>query len=290
MHHALGGGFGPSYKVAFGYDFVGDRFNQQNPVPEEDNDPLDNCSSDAHGTHVAGIIAANATQLNTTGFIPIEPFLGVAPEVTLGAFTMSVGGAGAYTESPHSIAAQRVSEQGVYLTFSFGNEGSQGLQTGGSPSISSGAMAIASVDNSHSPRFYLLTPDGERIYYLPGTVFGGWQSNVPSRIVVNNPQATVNDGCSGPDKNVTGAVVLYAFNNADGCNSAVRCNRAAQAGATGCLIYNAGAITGSSTIPSGSITMDDGLKIIVIVANDSSSIFTFTNLQGIAPVVRRLNS
>jgi hypothetical protein len=37
------------------------------------------------GTHVAGIIAANATDINETVFIPFEPFVGVAPQVTLGA-------------------------------------------------------------------------------------------------------------------------------------------------------------------------------------------------------------
>lgn len=54
----------------------------------------------------------------------------------------------------------------------------------------------------------------------------------------------MNDGCSGPLKNVTGAVVLYAFDNADNCNSAIRCNKAAEANASGCLIYNVGAISG----------------------------------------------
>ncbi len=37
------------------------------------------------GTHVAGIIAANTTGINATFFIPDVPFIGVAPQVTLGA-------------------------------------------------------------------------------------------------------------------------------------------------------------------------------------------------------------
>ncbi|CAF1191453.1 unnamed protein product [Rotaria sordida] len=314
LHPALGGCFGPQCKVAFGYDFVGDDFNQSNINPMPDEDPLDNCSTSAHGTHVAGIVAANATEMTQTGFIPFQSFLGVAPQATLGGYrifgcagdtattdvmtaaiyrafddkadiiTMSVGGAGAYTESSDAIAAQRVSEKGVYITFSFGNDGSQGLQTGGNPSISSGAMAVASVDNLHAAQFYMITPNNERIFYLAGTAFGGWQSNVQSKIVVNNPPGTPNDGCRSPTLNVTGAVVLYAFNNGDECGSAVRCNLAAQAGATGCLIYNVGAIAGSSTIPSGSISMADGLKIIAIVTNNPSAIFTFTNSQGLAPI------
>jgi hypothetical protein len=73
----------------------------------------------------------------------------------------------------------------VYITFSFGNDGGVGLQTCGSPSISSGAIAVGSVDNLHVPRLQLFTPDNEAIFYLPGTAFGGWQTNVQSMIVVN---------------------------------------------------------------------------------------------------------
>ena len=39
-HPALGGGFGPEFKVAGGYDFAGDNFDGTNtPVP--DSDPID---------------------------------------------------------------------------------------------------------------------------------------------------------------------------------------------------------------------------------------------------------
>lgn len=48
-HPALGGGIGPGYKVIGGYDFV-----------DEDDDPMD---VNGHGTHVAGIVAADAEDL-----------------------------------------------------------------------------------------------------------------------------------------------------------------------------------------------------------------------------------
>lgn len=53
LHPSLGGGFGPGYKVSFGYDFVGDSYTGFNtPVP--DNDPLASCATGGHGTHVTG--------------------------------------------------------------------------------------------------------------------------------------------------------------------------------------------------------------------------------------------
>ncbi|WP_420580271.1 S8 family serine peptidase [Reichenbachiella sp.] len=58
MHPALGEGFGAGYKVEGGYDFV-----------NNDADPIDDHN---HGTHVAGIVAANGDGL-----------IGVAPEATL---------------------------------------------------------------------------------------------------------------------------------------------------------------------------------------------------------------
>jgi subtilisin family serine protease len=69
---ALGGCFGPSCKVAFGTDLVGDLYDGTNtPVP--DDDPID-CNG--HGTHVAGIIGASN-----------DPFaIGVAPNATLGIY------------------------------------------------------------------------------------------------------------------------------------------------------------------------------------------------------------
>lgn len=57
IHSDLGGGFGSGKKVAGGYDFV-----------NNDDDPMDD---NGHGTHVAGIVAANGT------------IKGVAPNATL---------------------------------------------------------------------------------------------------------------------------------------------------------------------------------------------------------------
>lgn len=73
----------------------------------------------------------------------------------------------------------------VYVVSAIGNDGADGLHTVASPAISSGSIAVAAVDNSYTTQFYLLTPEGEKIVYLPGVKFGGWRSIVPSTVVVN---------------------------------------------------------------------------------------------------------
>ena len=61
LHPALGGGIGPGFKVAGGYDFV-----------NNDTDPMDD---NGHGTHVAGIVSAD-----------LDSIKGVAPKAILYAY------------------------------------------------------------------------------------------------------------------------------------------------------------------------------------------------------------
>jgi len=73
-HPALGGGYGPGYRVTGGYDFFND-----------DSDPLDD---NGHGTHVAGIIGANGNS-NQIGVAPDVKFLAVK--------VLNVGGSGPWS-------------------------------------------------------------------------------------------------------------------------------------------------------------------------------------------------
>lgn len=63
--------------MAFGYDFVGDDYDNgdsDKDTPKPDSDPMD-CAG--HGTHVAGIVAAQNEGADARG--PVN-FVGVAPE------------------------------------------------------------------------------------------------------------------------------------------------------------------------------------------------------------------
>jgi hypothetical protein len=66
-----------------------------------------------------------------------------------------------------------------------GNDGYGGLQTGGTPSNAASAMAVGSIDNTHTISSIIIAPDIHKISYQAGTLFGGWQSIVNSTIVVN---------------------------------------------------------------------------------------------------------
>ncbi|KAK4188619.1 putative protease [Podospora australis] len=168
-HPALGGCFGPGCLVSYGTDLVGDAFNGAN-TPRPDNDPMDMCNG--HGTHVAGIIAAQAN--NPYGIV------GAADGVELGAFrvfgcsgdvgndiliaaynmayeagsdiiTASIGGASGWSEDPWAAVVSRIVENGVPCVVSAGNDGSAGVFYASTAANGKRVTAVASVDNIITP-------------------------------------------------------------------------------------------------------------------------------------------
>ncbi|KAG0027455.1 hypothetical protein BGZ81_005628 [Podila clonocystis] len=174
-HPALGGCFGPGCKVAFGYDFVGDDYDNgdtDKDTPNPDQDPMD-CAG--HGTHVAGIVAAQNEGAAASG---PEDFVGVAPEATLGAYrvfgcegevsddvllaalkaayrdgmdvvNLSLGGASGWPEEPFAVACSAYIQKGMHISIANGNDGEEGLFEDGAPATAAGAIAVGSVDNTH---------------------------------------------------------------------------------------------------------------------------------------------
>ncbi|KAG6033470.1 hypothetical protein E4U40_005329 [Claviceps sp. LM458 group G5] len=167
-HPALGNGcFGKGCLVSFGTDFVGDAFNGPNkPVPG--GKPMD-CAG--HGTHVAGIIAA---QKNPLGFT------GAATGVTLGAYKVfgcegpaaddivlaafnkafedganiisaSLGSPAGWSEDPWALTASRIVQHGVPVIIAAGNDGENGLFFLNAGASGKGVTAVASYDTIEAP-------------------------------------------------------------------------------------------------------------------------------------------
>lgn len=132
-HPDLGGGFGPSHKVVGGYDFV-----------NNDADPMDD---DGHGTHVAGIVAANGAvkgvapdaslyaykALDEEGHGPssdvitaieraTDPDSDPATDDAVDVINLSLGGSG-NPDDPMALAVDAAVDQGVVVIAAEGNTG-----------------------------------------------------------------------------------------------------------------------------------------------------------------------
>ncbi|KAL8383440.1 hypothetical protein RB595_010573 [Gaeumannomyces hyphopodioides] len=164
-HPALGGGFGPGFKVSGGYDLVGDEYDGTNPK-KPDGDPMDFLG---HGTHVSGIIAGKN-----------DFFAGVAPEAEILSFkvfgaleatdedtlveatlmayeagadiiTASIGRASGFADGAWATVASRIVGRGVVVTIAAGNDGEEGPMYASSGSSGRDVLAVAAVDTSLVP-------------------------------------------------------------------------------------------------------------------------------------------
>lgn len=306
----------PGCRVQYGYDLVGDAYSSKNPKVKPDNDPFDNCSDESHGTHVAGIIGANAANIKGK-FKPIFPFVGVAPEATLGAYrvfgcdadftsndiitqaillaakdgmdviNLSLGGGSAWHEELQDIIANRVGKKGHIVLSAMGNDGGTGMWVGGNPGLAQGGFGVASIDNLVTLSYIIKDSKGKEYAYGLSSAFGKPFPNLNAKIIVNDPNAkpetTSNDGCSPLTYKAHGAVVI--FQQGSDCTSAVRCANANTAGAAGCLVYantpGSISILGDSHIPGGGLTQSDGQAIVALVKAKPDTIFAFTDKQAL---------
>ncbi|KAK4065886.1 uncharacterized protein Triagg1_8438 [Trichoderma aggressivum f. europaeum] len=138
LHPSLGGGFGPGYKIPFGYDLVGDNYTRTNtPVP--DDDPLVTCAVGGHGTHVAGIIGMTDAQNEGFGLV------GVAPEATIGMYRV-FGCSDNSGDDVIMAVMQQAAEDGVDLITT-----SLGISA---PGLAPEVLAVGPVENEVYPTVY----------------------------------------------------------------------------------------------------------------------------------------
>lgn len=256
-HPALGGGFGPGFKIEFGYDFVGDSFTGTNQ-PQPDTNPCSTCED--HATHVAGIIGANDVGAG---------FNGVAPNATLGAYR--VFSCGQKTTSPEDIIVAAllqahkdgadvisasfgyvegwsegtpvldtintlVEKKGATIIFSAGNMGNEGLFFAQGPASARGTISVATAESSGAATEYLKTSSNRQINYFAPHSFVEFAGNYPIYATANSTNVT-DDACDplpSPTPNLTDFVVLIRRGT---CYYTEKVENAQKKGANKILIY-----------------------------------------------------
>ncbi|KAG0304335.1 hypothetical protein BGZ98_005638 [Dissophora globulifera] len=304
------GCFGPTCRVAFGWDFVGDAYNGTNtPVPGPN--PMD-CFG--HGTHVAGIIGANALNL-TADPKPVQPFVGVAPEATLGAYrifgcegysgddvilaameraandgmdiiNMSLGGGSFYRSSPTAVLGDKLVARGMALAAAAGNDGSQGVWMVSDSGLGDLSYSVASIDNIYG--FYnSFTYAGDSYPYL--------QSNAWGQPIILPANATLlplfesngklSDGCDAAvykaaAKSIKGKIVLV-YGDVTRCRSDARGILAKKAGAIGMLFQTTplglAALMGAPEFPMASIENKAGDSLLAAYRANPRATFTWSH-------------
>ncbi|KAI9598607.1 peptidase S8/S53 domain-containing protein [Syncephalis fuscata] len=249
MHPALGGCFGTNCRVAYGWDFVGDDYNDKNK-PVEDADPRD-CMG--HGTHVAGIIGARD-----------KSFVGVAPSVTFGAYrvfgcdsradddiivramelayiqnmdviNLSLGGDGNWPQSFDTVVAEWLTRKGLIVVAAMGNSATNGIWEASSPGVAPSVFSVAALDNVKY-QAYTFTINGDasrKIPYQSSKADQRLNFNTTEVVAVGTGAASI--GCDSIKLNLTGKIALIKRGS---CSFPQKALNAQKAGASAVIIYN----------------------------------------------------
>ncbi|KZV95486.1 subtilisin-like protease [Exidia glandulosa HHB12029] len=266
-HPLLGGKFGPGHKIAGGRDLVGDSFTGQN-AREPDDNPIDQCNG--HGTHVAGVIAANPGDA--------FGFSGIAPDSTIFAYrifgcgnssapddviidallaahkddcqviTLSLGSPDGWSSSATSVVASRLAAEGRVVTIAAGNRGAAGAFYSFAPANGEGVISVASVDNSealyrafmlqgvqHDPMAYVFSGG-----LLPVHVNGSFPL-----YAVSNDTSVEGDACSPLPESTPDLSGYATIVRRGGCSYAQKQRNVAARGGKVVIFYNNGGVFAS---------------------------------------------
>ncbi|POR33940.1 Subtilisin-like serine protease PR1C [Tolypocladium paradoxum] len=257
-HPALGGCFGEGCLVSFGMDLVGDNYDGLN-TPQPDNDPRD---CEGHGSHVAGIIAAQPNRYGFTGAAPgvtLSSYRvlgcegGTSDDVLVAAFnkaledgasiiSAAIGSAAGWTEQPWAVAVTRIVEQGVPCVLAAGNDGDQGLFYSASAADAKKATAVASFDNVITPnllyvsRYSVDGGDEQNFAYAPATQ-NQWDVTMP--VYATSPNTTIiGDACDPLPDNTPDLNKSIVLIRRGGCLFVTKASNAVAKGAKYIMIYN----------------------------------------------------
>ncbi|KAJ0160242.1 Minor extracellular protease vpr [Colletotrichum tanaceti] len=165
-HEALGGGFGEGFKVAGGYDFIGNGNYSSSSYGDDkapSEDPLD---MTGHGTQVAGVIAGKSganfigvapeatlyaykifgTKHNTYASVVLEAFL-AAEKDGVDIINFCVGSPYGWADHVYSAVASRLVDKGIVVVASPGNNGEHGPFYMGSSAGGKDVIAVAAVES-----------------------------------------------------------------------------------------------------------------------------------------------
>ncbi|KAI7893855.1 peptidase S8/S53 domain-containing protein [Mucor mucedo] len=262
-HPALGGGFGPGFKIEAGYDLVGDNYTA-NGDPQESSTPLEQCpetsGASGHGTHVTGIIG---------GYDPLTNFTGVAPRARLGHWrvggcadqlasdailkamtmaqeagvhiiSMSLGSDQPWAASGtlDSKLLKNIVDSGISVIVSAGNTGFRGAYTVIHPATAPGAFSVASVDNEYHQFDCSFSVQGISTQIpcnLPKNSTTSVKDIKPLIDgIITLPRDDAVHACGPVDLNVKGKVVLLGIGV---CDFILQMKNIYDAGAVGAIVY-----------------------------------------------------